>query len=185
MDMSSRELNAVNVFSLGEVAEVLQLPKSRIKDWTIGRPLEIIPKVLAAHGTGSRNLYSIEDVYVMGFIKQLGEDGFSSKTIKKLLVGHGETVWYVLEEPSRGRSKPKVVEEGGLILLHLGRLLKEVDFLVITRKEGKLFVEFQVGRVAWSEVAKREKGVLGKYILDVRSLVKQIDERVAKLRGRR
>src|SRR3989475_13013810 len=30
----------------------------------------------------SRNLYSIEDVYVMGFIKQLSEDGLSSKTIK-------------------------------------------------------------------------------------------------------
>src|SRR5437016_4392555 len=113
MHVSSSMPNAANVFSLGDVAEILQLPKSRVKNWTIGRPLKIVPKVLAAQGTGSRNLYSIEDVYVMGFIKQLSENGISSKTIKKLLA-HGR-MGYVLEIVSP-KGKTEVIEEGTFML---------------------------------------------------------------------
>src|SRR5437762_201021 len=141
----------LQVFTLGEVAAILQLPKSRVKNWTIGRPLKIIPKVLAAKGTGSRNLYSIEDVYVMGFIKQLSEDGFSSKTIKQLLALHGE-MWAVLEEPTPSSrkapapGKAKVLDEFPLAL-RLGGLLKAAHFLVLTQGKGRLQVNFYLGRV--------------------------------------
>jgi hypothetical protein len=73
------------VFTLAEVAEILQAPKSRIKNWTIGRPLKIIPRVLSAQGKGSRNLFSLDDVYLMAFVNELYNDGLSMKHIEHLV----------------------------------------------------------------------------------------------------
>src|SRR5450755_3901247 len=50
------------LFMQSEAANILGLPNSLVKNWTIGRPLEINPSI-AARGTGSRNLYDQRDLY--------------------------------------------------------------------------------------------------------------------------
>lgn len=47
------------------MAKVLGMPLTKARNWTIGRPLGIPASVRTATGTGTRNLYSIEDVYLM------------------------------------------------------------------------------------------------------------------------
>jgi len=72
-------------FELSDVADLLQLSISTVKNWTIGRPLSIKPSIRASQGKGSRNLYSREDVYVLALAAQLSRDGFAIKTVQDIL----------------------------------------------------------------------------------------------------
>ena len=72
-------------FELSDVADLLQLSISTVKNWTIGRPLSIKPSIRASQGKGSRNLYSREDVYVLALAAQLSRDGFAIKTVQEVL----------------------------------------------------------------------------------------------------
>jgi hypothetical protein len=73
---------AMKVFSLSEVAAILDAPLNRIKAWTIGRPFKIVPTLRAARGTGSPNLFSVEDVYLFALVQRLQDDCLDSKFIK-------------------------------------------------------------------------------------------------------
>lgn len=75
----------MEIFELAEMAEVLGMPLTKARNWTIGRPLSIPASVRTATGTGSRNLYSIEDVYLMGLANEFSKAGFAAKAIGKLL----------------------------------------------------------------------------------------------------
>src|SRR5436309_4088844 len=75
----------MEVFTIGEIATILQVPLSRLKNWTVGRPFKIIPRIMAATGKGSRNLFSLEDVYVFALVNQLHTDGLSHKLIPEVL----------------------------------------------------------------------------------------------------
>jgi MerR HTH family regulatory protein len=147
-----------DVFTLGEVAEVLRVPLTRVKNWTIGRPLRIIPTVRVAAGKGSRNLYSIKDVYAIALANHLSEDGFTTKAIKRILaLGY----W-----------------KGDRPLLLKGL------HITADRREGRLVPNYYVGRHSWRYCARREKDVISKYILDVGSLLRLVDRRAATLRRR-
>lgn len=159
-----------DVFTLGAVAKLLGLPKTRVKNWTIGRPLRIVPEISAGQGKGSRNLYSLEDVYVFALVNELDRDGFSSRTIKGILALDGAHMFLEFEGP------PQRVQ------VSLGRMVRYSSFLVISRDNGKAHPSFHAGRIAWDVIAKRETGVRGKYILDLRKLTAEVEERVAKLR---
>jgi DNA-binding transcriptional MerR regulator len=155
------------VFTLGAVAKILGLPKTRVKNWTIGRPLKIVPEISAGQGKGSRNLYSFEDIHVFALVNELDRDGFSSRAIKRILDLDGQQV-FIEGEPNE-RFK-----------LRLGRVVGNASFLVISRQDGNPHPHFVSGRVAWGEIAKRETGVRGKYILDLQKLAADVQERVAK-----
>lgn len=73
------------IFELSEVAEILHLPASRIKNWTIGRPLTITPSVRPASGTGSRNLYNTDDVYLFALAEDLNEFGIVPRLTQQVL----------------------------------------------------------------------------------------------------
>lgn len=77
--------NLRNIFELSEVAELLHLPASRVKNWTIGRPLTITPSVRPASGTGSRNLYSTDDVYLFALAEDLNEFGLVPRITQQVL----------------------------------------------------------------------------------------------------
>ncbi|HEV2380304.1 MAG TPA: MerR family transcriptional regulator [Terriglobia bacterium] len=149
------------VFTIGEVAQILAIPQTRVKNWTIGRPLWIIPTVRMAAGKGSRNLYSIRDVYAIAVANHLIEDGFTTDAIRRLL---GLDWW----------------KEGGL-----GPLLRKNIFITANRREGWLAPTFHIGLTSWRDCARREKGAVSKYILDVGSLMRLVDKKAAKLRRRR
>src|SRR2546423_1431209 len=73
------------VFQLSDVALILDMEETRVKNWTIGRPLAVKPSVRTSSGPGSRNLYSIEDVYLMALADQLCRDGFTTQIAQRAL----------------------------------------------------------------------------------------------------
>ncbi len=75
----------MEIFELGEIAKVLGMPVTKVKNWTIGRPLKIEPSVKTASGHGSRNLFSLEDVYLIGVANELSKAGMAAKAIGKLV----------------------------------------------------------------------------------------------------
>ena len=149
----------MEIFELSEVARILKVPKARIKNWTIGRPLRITPTIRTASGKGTRNLYSVEDVYVLTLANQLNEDGFSPKAIQAVI--------------KKVRRKARLIGKyySQLVVSSPGRVLK-IEFL-----SGDL-------TVALSETLAGQAGVVSRYILDLKAVRKWIDSRIAKIRKR-
>ena len=75
----------MHVFELSEMTTLLGMSAVKAKNWTAGRPFKIPASVRTATGTGSRNLYSIEDVYLMGLANEFSKAGFAAKAIGRLL----------------------------------------------------------------------------------------------------
>jgi hypothetical protein len=75
----------MHVFELSEMTTLLGMSQTKAKNWTAGRPFKIPASAHAATGTGSRNLYSIEDVYLMGFANEFSKAGFAAMAIGRLL----------------------------------------------------------------------------------------------------
>jgi DNA-binding transcriptional MerR regulator len=73
-----------DVFLLSQAARVLEMTESQVKNWTIGRPLQIGP-YRSATGTGSRNLYSMHDLYRFTIAQRLSIDGFAAPAIQSVL----------------------------------------------------------------------------------------------------
>jgi len=150
----------MEVFTIGEVAEILHAPLSRIKNWTVGRPFKIVPRIMAAKGKGSRNLFSLEDVYILALVNQLHMDGLSNKVI------------------------PVVLEE-----VFLTPKLGPVSAFALTRVGDKWRARFLTGEVRYENVVPRRRRATGEaspgsYVLNVRALVGWVNSRVAKLRGK-
>jgi hypothetical protein len=76
----------MEIFELGEIAKVLGMSITKVKNWTIGRPLTIEASIRTATGQGSRNLFSLEDVYLMGVANELSRAGMAAAAIGKVLV---------------------------------------------------------------------------------------------------
>jgi len=75
----------MEIFELGEIAKILGMSLTKVKNWTIGRPLAIEASIRTATGQGSRNLFSLEDVYLMGVANELSRAGMAAKAIGKVL----------------------------------------------------------------------------------------------------
>jgi hypothetical protein len=73
------------IFELDEVATIVGMPKSLAKNWTIGRPLKITASVRSARGKGSRNLFSLIDVFKMALAYEMSEAGLSVRLIQRVL----------------------------------------------------------------------------------------------------
>ena len=57
-------MNEMKVFELPEMAKILGINPAKAKNWTNQRTGVVIdPSIRRATGTGSRNLYSMEDPY--------------------------------------------------------------------------------------------------------------------------
>jgi len=137
----------MHVFELSEMTTFLGMSQVKAKNWTAGRPFKIAASVRTATGTGSRNLYSIGDVYLMGLANEFSKAGFAAKAIGRLLeavdakrLAEAEwlTVW-------RAGSLRYYVHEGkapppeGVLLWHtvnVGRLVKLIDKAVEKLRKG-------------------------------------------------
>jgi len=75
----------MKVFELGQIAKILDMTPAKAKNWTIGRPFKLEPSIKAASGQGSRNLFSLEDVYLMGVANELSHMGMAAKAIGKFV----------------------------------------------------------------------------------------------------
>lgn len=75
------------VFELGEITKILDMSPAKAKNWTVGRPFKLEPSIKTASGQGSRNLYSLEDVYLMGVANELSGTGMAAKAIGRFVEG--------------------------------------------------------------------------------------------------
>jgi hypothetical protein len=77
----------MQTFEFREMVEVLGMPPAKAKNWIVGRPFTIEASIRTASGHGSRNLYSLEDVYLMGVANELSHAGMAAGAIGKLVAG--------------------------------------------------------------------------------------------------
>ena len=93
-------------FEISEVALMLGMPQTRVKNWTIGRPLAIKPSVRRAKGTGKRNLYGSAEVFLMALAQHLASDGFGMEAVEEVIkkVGKAQALadYLVIYRPARG-----------------------------------------------------------------------------------
>lgn len=73
------------VYELGDVAAILGIEKSRVKNWTIGRPFSVQASLRASFGKGSRNLFGRNDVYCFALVERLIEVGAPVAAIQEML----------------------------------------------------------------------------------------------------
>jgi len=73
------------IFELAEMAKVIGMPFTKAKNWTMGRPIRFRASLRSGMGTGSRNLYSLDDVYLMGIAYECGKAGMAAKAIGRLI----------------------------------------------------------------------------------------------------
>jgi hypothetical protein len=77
--------NNFKVFELADLARVIGMDLWLAKNWTVGRPLKIEASIRSTTGTGSRNLYSLEDVYRIALAYELRKAGMAAVAIGKAL----------------------------------------------------------------------------------------------------
>jgi hypothetical protein len=86
----------IQIFELSRLAKILGITFAKAKNWTNGRTgVEIKASIREAEGTGSRALYSLTDLYLMGVAMEFSKAGFAAKAIGKLL----DAVKPMLTEP--------------------------------------------------------------------------------------
>jgi DNA-binding transcriptional MerR regulator len=128
------------LFTIGEMTSIIGMDSDKVKNWMAGKPFEFKPSAKSASGKGSRNIYKIQDLYLLAVANEFSKAGFAGKAIGRLLdairpklarLDHNSvlTVW-------RGRpAGPFYLAEGrtrpaGLTLWHVfevGALLQAID----------------------------------------------------------
>lgn len=142
----------MQAFELPEIARILKLDLAKAKNWTNGRTgLVIEPSVRKATGTGTRNIYSLQDVYLMAVAQQFSRAGFAAKAIGRLMEAvrpmvdvsaKRDEVWVVRRIKPAG---PFHIERGNAQpaasflwhTLEIGRLLADVDEATAKFEKGR------------------------------------------------
>jgi len=75
----------ITTFEYNEMVRLLGMSPAKAKNWTVGRPFKIEASMHTATGQGSRNLYSLDDVHLMGIANELSKAGMAAKAIGKLI----------------------------------------------------------------------------------------------------
>jgi len=143
----------LEVFEIADVAKIVGVPISRIKNWTIGRPFRVRPTVRAARGKGTRNLYSTQDVYILGLINQMTVDGIAPSTIQQFL-------WTLQRS------------------LELKQALLLKPWLVLRVYGSRVQIDLVNDEIASQTFSTRTDESFGRYILDLGRLLDQIRLRI-------
>jgi hypothetical protein len=105
------------VYDFNEVAEILRIslgmPETLARNWTMGKPL----KIVGSDSTGSKNLFSENDVFKFGIAYELRKAGIETDELKKIyesLPGDLNKILWLIITPkgheflvSRGKKEPK------------------------------------------------------------------------------
>jgi hypothetical protein len=75
----------MHTFEFREMIDVLGMSPTKAKNWIVGRPFTIEASIRTASGHGSRNLYSLENVYLMGVANDLSHAGMAAAAIGKFI----------------------------------------------------------------------------------------------------
>ena len=77
--------NLIQTFEFREMIAILDMSPSRAKNWTVGRPFKLEPSIRTASGQGSRNLYGLDDLFLMGVANDLSHAGMAAGAIGELV----------------------------------------------------------------------------------------------------
>jgi DNA-binding transcriptional MerR regulator len=75
----------IETFERQEIADILGLKYSLLKNWTSGRPLTIKPTIHSPSSPGKQPLYSREDVYRFALARQWSKAGLTFGAVEKIL----------------------------------------------------------------------------------------------------
>ena len=161
----------MDIFELSEVAEVLGIPKTKVANWTIGRPLKITPSVRTALGKGARNLYGRHSLYLMAIANALIEAGLNSGAVQKVLDAiNEELLAQGGHDERRDEMGPEPTLEGDIPRLKI---------IVGGDKDAEYFEETDEGHIF------RLKGTFSNievtYDINIKALVEGINRRVLQL----
>jgi hypothetical protein len=68
-----------------EIPKLLNIKQWEVKNWITGRPFTIKASVKQARGSGSRNLYGMEDLWKFEIVRQAIKAGIRNDPINKVL----------------------------------------------------------------------------------------------------
>ena len=165
---ASRLSSQMQSFTTEKAARVLGLEPWRVTKFAQGKEYEISPSVAVAEGSGSRRLYSLEDVCQIGLAVRLLETGLRSKAVGKVL---------------------RQVRETGRLSTRLGEKDAAILSLVIFRRPemGKPLDEKRKQRVAFTtnkiDALKRGGAEEDAILVPLGSLFARINEGLSKLQG--
>jgi hypothetical protein len=77
--------NRPPTFEFREMISILGMSPTKAKNWISDRPFKIEASIRTASGHGSRNLYSLEDLYLMGIADELSHSGMAAGAIGDLV----------------------------------------------------------------------------------------------------
>src|SRR5215470_13058401 len=90
-----------HVFTKHDISHVFGIPATRVTNWEAGRTIKLRPSIHEASGRGTRNLYSLGDVYKTGLAIVLLSVEYSSKVVQRAVdqaPGHIEHArWLFIE----------------------------------------------------------------------------------------
>jgi hypothetical protein len=138
----------IQTFEFREMIDVLGMQATKAKNWSAGRPFKLEPSIRTATGQGSRNLYSLDDVYLMGIANDLSLSGMSAGAIGELVSalrerfpdGLGKVdMLYVARAANAGygielRVDRLPADSIVRLSIHVSRLRREVDQAVRRRR---------------------------------------------------
>ncbi len=130
----------MDLFTIGEMTKIIRMKSDKVKNWMAGKPFKFEPSAKSARGRGSRNIYQIQDLYLLAIANEFSKAGFAGKAIGRLLdairpklstLGHDSVLAVWRLKPGgpfhlgTGRDKPT-----GIVLWHVfevGSLLRAID----------------------------------------------------------
>ena len=138
----------MEIFQRRDIARILGIPPSRLNNWEAGRTIKLVPSMREAGGSGSSNLYSLSDVYVIALADTLLHLGYP-----------GESVQAVINPAT------KMAPDGRIPIHHCGWLR------IVWRSKGK-------PQIVWSMGPEIERNALAVYCLNVAKLRATVDDEI-------
>jgi DNA-binding transcriptional MerR regulator len=158
----------MEIFTTDKAARLLGLEPWRVTKCAQGKEYGISPSHGDAEGSGTRRLYSLEDICQIGLAVRLLETGLRSKVVGKVLRQVSE----------RGKLSTRLGEKDTAALyLAIFRTPETGKPLDETRKQR---VEFITNKVEALKGAKAEEDAI---LVPLASLFARISEGLSKLRG--
>ena len=145
----------MEIYELADVARIVGIEKSRVKNWTLGRPFTVKPSLRSSFGTGSRNLFSRQDLYCFALVQRLIEADAPVAAIQRMLE----------------KLRPDLPEDA---------FWKEQKWIIISRKDRDRSYDVNYGAEypASSTVQPEEHEFLCHYAVNLKSLAHEVANRI-------
>lgn len=160
LTVDAKQFSIPQVFYLSELATILHMPESLVQNWTMGRPLRITPH-RSATGSGSRNLYAVNDLYRFGIARHLSMDGFAPHAIQSIVDAMGSDF-------SSAALAIVTCATGG-----------SVPWKRRSKPHLRLVSKAQYDRHGWSVIEHQVSKSVGCYVLSIPGITQTVNDLIA------